>query len=325
MKVNAIVAVGKDNQMGMFGKLPWNNPDDLKWFRDSTEGKPIICGRKTYEDLPSWLKKNPNIAVVSSTKQEHPTFKSLNEALEYQSSREEDVWICGGSSIYKEALDEDLVDELYVTKIDYNGYADTFFPQYGAWASDKHRETINLGSCHVEHYSGCLEVVRMPKGTKPEYLSLPSEVGGLNYVTERPEEPQAGDAYIDTEHNCVMVFLEGEWVHLTAGEYLDHPERFHSVNTEIEADPAAQSLTDQTLRDIRVGLEDMLSEYIGEINNDEVIDRMEDGLVRHLATVYNQPINDVRSSVTRTDTGIDIDLRVPNTGIEYIMNLDFTT
>lgn len=307
MKVNAIVAIGNDNQMGMFGKLPWHNQDDLKWFRDQVEGNPIICGRKTYEGLPSWIKNKCDIAVVSSTIQEHPTFKTLKEALEYQCAGDEDVWICGGRAIYEESIRESFLDDLYVTRIDYSGYADTFFPQYNLWASDKHCERIELGSCYVNHYSESFEILRpSPSGLRgrnidsviidesPHVLPQPA---GLNYMGERPDEPNIGDAYFDVDQNCVMVYSNDGWLNLTAGEYLQRP----TVQTEIVNEIETASSSEMTAEEIRLATESVLNNFVGEINDETSRLRIQDALERLAASVYNQNINDIRSQIIEND------------------------
>ena len=68
--INIIVAVGnhvelKGWPMGRNGAMPWNNKADLKWFKDTTTGHPVIMGRKTYEAIGHPLKNRTNIVVTT--------------------------------------------------------------------------------------------------------------------------------------------------------------------------------------------------------------------------------------------------------------------
>ena len=140
--VNIIVAVGnyvaeKGYAIGKNGGLPWSCPQDLKWFKDTTIGHAVIMGRKTYESIKKPLKDRINIVVSSKTiaydgDEKLYTSNSVENAIELAKSLTvNDVFIIGGASIYKYALDNDLVDKIY---IDYLAQevddADAFFPSF---------------------------------------------------------------------------------------------------------------------------------------------------------------------------------------------------
>src|SRR3989339_1565536 len=63
MRVSLIVAVSENNVIGRDNALPWDLPDDLKFFRRKTEGHPVIMGRKNYESIGRALPKRRNIIV----------------------------------------------------------------------------------------------------------------------------------------------------------------------------------------------------------------------------------------------------------------------
>ncbi|HKK44400.1 MAG TPA: dihydrofolate reductase [Balneolaceae bacterium] len=129
MTLAAIVAHDPQLVIGKEGALPWHYPEDLRYFKQTTMGHPIIMGRKVFEGLSEKpLPGRENIVLSRSRKYEHvPTFSSLDEALEYVKN-EEIVFLIGGGEIYKQFLFR--VDKLYVTEIHRAYEGDTFFPEY---------------------------------------------------------------------------------------------------------------------------------------------------------------------------------------------------
>ena len=141
MKLSLIVATAKNNAIGRNNELPWHLPQDLKYFKSVTLGKPVIMGRKTFESIGKPLPGRTNIVV---TRQKNWSVagvlvaKSVEEALEIaqqfrgeQSSLAEEVMVIGGAEIYRHALP--LADRVYLTKIDIEVEgADAFFPQLPA-------------------------------------------------------------------------------------------------------------------------------------------------------------------------------------------------
>lgn len=137
--VNIIVAVGnyvvgKGFPIGKNGNMPWHNKADLKWFKDMTTGHPVIMGRKTYDAIGHPLKNRTNIIVTS--RDEYQTrygndikvVSDVEEAIAYAKTIDEEVFIIGGSSIFDYALENDLVDRVYVDMLaERVTDADTFF------------------------------------------------------------------------------------------------------------------------------------------------------------------------------------------------------
>ena len=138
VNVNIIVAVGsyilkKGYPIGKDGKIPWHCKNDLKWFKETTMGHPVIMGRKTYESIGKPLVGRHNIIVSRTIEIDGPnctTVTSLEDAIEIAKNRNEgDVFIIGGESIYKEAIEKDLVDFAYVDFLnEFVVCADKFFP-----------------------------------------------------------------------------------------------------------------------------------------------------------------------------------------------------
>lgn len=130
--MNLIVAVDKNWAIGYRNKLLVSIPADMKFFRETTVNKVVVMGRKTLESFPGGqpLKKRTNIVLTTDNNYKvkdavivHTTEELLEELRQYQ---EEDIYVIGGESIYRQLLPYCKV--AYVTKIDHAYEADTFFP-----------------------------------------------------------------------------------------------------------------------------------------------------------------------------------------------------
>ena len=133
-KVNIIAAVAKNNAIGNQNKLLYWLPNDLKRFKALTTGHTIIMGRLTYESLPKGALPNRRNIVLSRTEKSFPNcecYSSLEEALQHCETDEE-VFIIGGASVYKQAMK--YAQRLYLTEIeDTPQHADAYFPDYNDW------------------------------------------------------------------------------------------------------------------------------------------------------------------------------------------------
>lgn len=130
-KISMIVAVDQRMGIGFQNKLLFWLPNDLKRFKALTTGNTIIMGRKTFESLPKGaLPNRRNVVLSSNVNTQCPgaeVFSSLESALE-SCKEDEQVYIIGGESIYRQALP--FADELCLTEIqDTAKEADAFFPE----------------------------------------------------------------------------------------------------------------------------------------------------------------------------------------------------
>lgn len=141
MTINIIAAVAENRAIGKDNKLIYRLPADLKRFKALTTGHTIIMGRRTFESLPKGALPNRRNVVLSRTVSELPgceCFTSLDEALSHCRA-DEDIYIIGGESVYREALDK--ADRLYLTEVkDTPKEADAFFPSYGGWKEEQREE-----------------------------------------------------------------------------------------------------------------------------------------------------------------------------------------
>ncbi len=141
-----IAAVAKNYCIGKNNKIPWNIPDDFQYFKKTTLGKTCLMGQTTFESILGYLGKplpGRQTAVVTMNKEfKTPAgvriFYSLDEA--FDKLKDEDVFVCGGASIYKQTIDR--VDKLYITWVDQKVDGDVFFPKIdlAVWQESEREE-----------------------------------------------------------------------------------------------------------------------------------------------------------------------------------------
>lgn len=132
-----IAAYDKNKLIGNKGKLPWSIPSDLENFKKITLGGLLIMGRKTYESIGRPLPNRFTI-VISKTKdffqKDCACVKSFEEALSLAGelsltkTSKKDIYVCGGSKVYEEALP--YADKMIITHVDGSFEGDTFFPDF---------------------------------------------------------------------------------------------------------------------------------------------------------------------------------------------------
>jgi dihydrofolate reductase len=151
--ISIIAAVAKNRAIGYKNKLIYWLPNDLKRFKALTTGHTIIMGRNTFLSLPKGALPNRRNIVLSRSAKEFPgceVFPSLEEALNH-CAKDEEVFIIGGASVYKQALA--VADRLCLTEIDDTpAEADTFFPPYDDWKEES-REAHNTDERHDFAYA----------------------------------------------------------------------------------------------------------------------------------------------------------------------------
>lgn len=136
--INLIVAMTSDGIIGKDGTLPWHIPADLKHFKALTTNCGVIMGRKTFDSLkmPNGLPNRYNIVISRTPHEETPIMAPVSWATTLIdgikrakiSSPYQDIFIIGGATIYKEALDNDLVDCIHVSFVKERYTGDTSFP-----------------------------------------------------------------------------------------------------------------------------------------------------------------------------------------------------
>ncbi len=156
MIISLIVAASENNVIGNSGKLPWSLPNDLKYFRDLTVGKPVIMGRKTLESIGKPLPGRQNIVITSQNTLPLPgcdTADSPARALEKaEESGAKEVFVIGGGQIFHDLLP--LANRVYLTRVHATIEGDTFFPKLdqAAW-TEISRERHPADPKHLHDYT----------------------------------------------------------------------------------------------------------------------------------------------------------------------------
>lgn len=153
MKLTEIAAIGKNRELGKDNQLIWHFPQDLKFFKEQTKGHTIVMGRKTFESLPNMLPKRHHIVISKSGAkfpEEVEVFSSIDAFVDAYQTKEEEIFVIGGATIYKQMLS--LCHRLILTEINQSYDADVFFPEF-----DKnlyHKQILNdimENGVHYQH------------------------------------------------------------------------------------------------------------------------------------------------------------------------------
>ncbi|TFH75383.1 dihydrofolate reductase [Gammaproteobacteria bacterium LSUCC0112] len=135
MRLALIWAMSRNRVIGRNNALPWYLPEDLKYFKQVTMGKPIIMGRKTYESIGRPLPGRTNI-VISRQPDLHidgvKVLDSLDAAIRYAENiclinGVDEAVVMGGAEIYALALPR--ADRLYMTQVHAEVHGDAYFPE----------------------------------------------------------------------------------------------------------------------------------------------------------------------------------------------------
>lgn len=139
-KLSLIVARAQNGVIGREGDLPWRLPSDLKFFKATTLGKPVLMGRKTWESLPFPLPGRPNLVLTRDRSyQAHKAevFTELSEMVGRGfelagKTNVDEIMVIGGAELYRTLMP--YIDRQYVTQISSDVEGDAYFdapdPQY---------------------------------------------------------------------------------------------------------------------------------------------------------------------------------------------------
>lgn len=135
MILSAIVAMASNRVIGREGGLPWDIPEDMKFFKTKTTGHIILMGRKTFD---SFNKPLPNRLHVVITRQKDykpegaHVFHTIEDALAFCRTQTpqwgEEVFLIGGGEIYRQMMD--VTDRIYLTEIHREFEGDARFPEF---------------------------------------------------------------------------------------------------------------------------------------------------------------------------------------------------
>ena len=132
--LSIIAAVSKNRVIGLDNDLPWRLPNDFKYFKATTLGKPCLMARRTFDSLGGVLKGRTNIVLTTQQNFEaegaivvHSIEQGIAVANEHLGDTKE-IMVLGGATLYEQILP--IVDRLYLTEIDAEFEGDTFFPKF---------------------------------------------------------------------------------------------------------------------------------------------------------------------------------------------------
>lgn len=166
MKISIIAAVAENLVIGKDNDLAWHLPDDMRFFKETTQGHTVVMGRKNFESIPHKFRPlpgRPNVVLTTNPEYEAPecaVYNDLTTALkEIERGGETHCFIIGGGEIYRLALEMDVADDMYITQVHAEVKGDTYFP---AIDPDKWEEKViavhNADERHayaftVKHYT----------------------------------------------------------------------------------------------------------------------------------------------------------------------------
>ncbi len=129
--ISIIACVGEKLELGKNNDLIWHLPNDLKYFRKVTNGKTVIMGRRTFDSLPGVLPNRRNIVLQMSNENYIDGVEIFNDidSIINAVKNEDEVFIIGGASIYRQFLD--YANKLYLTEVKATcPTAEVFFPKF---------------------------------------------------------------------------------------------------------------------------------------------------------------------------------------------------
>ena len=160
MLVSLIVAASTNNVIGNDNDLIWHLPNDMRFFKETTRGHHVIMGRKNFDSIPHKFRPLPNrtnIIVTRNVKyssNEVLVTNSIEEAINIsKKNKETEAFVIGGGEIYKLALEMDLIDKIYLTRVHHYFNGDTFFPILSKKWKEIKREDHYKDNKHAYDYS----------------------------------------------------------------------------------------------------------------------------------------------------------------------------
>ena len=155
--ISIIAALDEKRGIGKDNKIPWHIKEDLIRLKSLTKDHVVILGRKTYESMSEYYDRSgremPGKLYVVVTRDETYKPKRSNAGVAHslevaiQIAKEKganEIFIMGGGQIFQEAMGRGLVDRLYLTLVEGDYGADTFFPDYSKFTkviSEEDRES----------------------------------------------------------------------------------------------------------------------------------------------------------------------------------------
>jgi dihydrofolate reductase len=129
-RVTLLAAIGRNLVIGRDGQMPWHLPADLRHFKATTMGHPMVMGRKTFDSIGRALPGRRTIVVTRQRDWHHPdveTAHSLAEAFTLAGPADE-VFVVGGGQVYAEAMP--FAQRMVLSEVHDAPEGDAFFPEW---------------------------------------------------------------------------------------------------------------------------------------------------------------------------------------------------
>lgn len=163
MKCTIVVAMGQHREIGKANDLPWHLPRDMQFFKETTSGHTVVMGRKNWESIPEKFRPLPHRTNVvlsrdTSYRADGATVVHSWEALEDTVDSNQKCFIIGGAEIFRQALERNIIHEMFVTQIEATFEADVYFPfvDWEKWEEEDvlnyQKDTKNAYNFTIKHY-----------------------------------------------------------------------------------------------------------------------------------------------------------------------------
>lgn len=160
MIVSIIVAASTNNVIGKDNDLIWHMPNDMNFFKETTQARHVIMGRKNFESIPHKFRPLPNRTNIIVTRdvnykaEDVLVVNSLEDGIDFAKANNEiETFVIGGGEIYKLALERNLIDKIYLTRIHHNFEGDTYFPNLSNLWEVTNRKDCYKDDRHAYDYS----------------------------------------------------------------------------------------------------------------------------------------------------------------------------
>jgi dihydrofolate reductase len=156
--IAGMFAVDSVGGMGWKGSMPWpNNPDDMKWFKATTQNQIVVMGRKTWDspDMPSPLPGRHNVVFTNNFFDQDDIEQIRGDVCEALVSlkshnKRKNVFVIGGANLLMQS--RPVLERVYLTRISGGYLNDTTIDIVDFLDGMVLHQTVNLGSCIVEEY-----------------------------------------------------------------------------------------------------------------------------------------------------------------------------
>ncbi len=134
--ISIIACVGKKRELGLKGDLVFHFKDDMKFFKETTMGHPVLMGLNTFRSLPKALPGRTNYVLTTRPEELPDTVVPVTDLEGFlKEHKTEDIFVIGGAYVYAETID--LADVIYLTEVDAETDADVYFPEFNKTKYDK--------------------------------------------------------------------------------------------------------------------------------------------------------------------------------------------